>query len=101
MFLEYANRGDVEGLVALYETDAVLALPDGHVAAGSEEIRKFYSTLLASKPHFSPGTQRTALRSGTLALTSSRLVSGTVTAEIARQQADDSWLWVIDQPALA
>lgn len=36
------NTGDVEGLVALYESDAVLVLPDGGVANGSEEIRGTY-----------------------------------------------------------
>src|SRR5512135_2855090 len=93
LFLEYANQGDVEGLVALYEPNAALALPDGRIATGSEEIQEFYSALLAPRPHFKPGTQRAALRSGVLALTSSRLVNGTVTAEVARQQADGSWLW--------
>ena len=32
-FLERANAGDVEGLVALYEPDAVLAFPPGRIAA--------------------------------------------------------------------
>ncbi len=85
LFLEQANQGNVEGLVDLYESGAVLALPDGRLAAGSEEIRKFYSALLSSRPHFEPGTQRTALRSGDLALTSSQLTTGAVTAEIARR----------------
>lgn len=101
LFIECANQGDVEGLVALYEPGAVLALPDGRVAAGSEEIKKFYSALLLSRPRFTPGAQRPALRCGGLALTSSRLATGAVTAEIARQQADGSWLWVVDQPAIA
>ncbi len=101
LFLERANQGDVEGLVALYEPEAVLALPNGHIASGRQEIRKFYSTLLTSRPHFQPGTQRPALRCGGLALTSSCLTNGTVTAEVARQQADGSWLWVVDQPAIA
>ncbi len=101
LFLEYANQGDAEGLAALYEPNAILALPNGHIATGSEEIRKFYLTLLASRPRFDKGAQRAALRSGALALTSSRLVNGTVTAEVARQQPDGSWLWVIDQPAIA
>ncbi len=101
LFVEQANQGNVEGLVALYEKDAVLALPDGRVAVGSEEIRKFYSALLSSRPHFEAGTQRPALRSGDLALTSSQLTAGTVTAEIARRQADGTWLWVVDQPAIA
>ncbi len=101
LFLEHANQGNVEGLVALYEPGAVLALPDGRVAVGSEEIRRFYSTLLSTRPHFEPGMQRPALRAGNLALTSSQLTTGAVTAEVARQQADGSWLWVVDQPAIS
>lgn len=101
LFLEYANQGNVEGLVSLYEPGAVLALPDGQIATGSDEIRKFYSALLSARPHFEPGVQRPALRSGNLALTSSQLTTGAVTAEIARQQADGSWLWAVDQPAIA
>ncbi len=101
LFIEHANQGNVEGLVALYEPGAVLALPDGRIAAGSEEIRRFYSALLSARPHFEPGTQRPPLRAGNLALTSSQLTTGAVTAEVARQQPDGSWLWVVDQPAIA
>ena len=101
LFIEQANQGNVEGLVALYEPEAVLALPDGRLAVGSEEIRKFYSALLSARPHFEPGAQRTALRSGGLALTSSQLTTGAVTAEIARRQTDGTWLWVVDQPTIA
>ena len=46
-FVERANSGDVEGLAALYEPDAVLALPSGEVARGSDAIRKAYEQLLA------------------------------------------------------
>jgi ketosteroid isomerase-like protein len=92
------NAGDVDGLVALYEPDAVLALPDGQIATGSAEIRRAYERLVGDRPTFEPGTQRSTLRSGDLALTSSRLANGAVTVEVARRQADDTWLWVIDQP---
>ena len=48
-FLERANAGDVDGLVALYEPGAVLAFPPGQVATGHEEIRAVY-TEFASWP---------------------------------------------------
>ena len=96
--VERLNAGDVEGLVALYEPDAVLALPDGQVARGSEEIRRAYARLVAGRPTFVPGRQLPTLRDGDLALTSSRLADGSVTVEVARRQADGTWLWVIDQP---
>lgn len=40
------NTGDVEGLVAPYESDAVRALPDGGVANGSKDIRGTFQRLL-------------------------------------------------------
>jgi ketosteroid isomerase-like protein len=98
LIVERLNAGDVDGLVALYEPDAVLALPDGQTATGSDEIRKAYRRLLADRPKFEPGTQRPTLRCGDLALTSSRLPDGVVTVEVARRQADGTWLWVLDQP---
>jgi hypothetical protein len=70
------------------------------VATGSAEIRATYDRLLAGRPTFAPGTPRPTLRAGELALTSSRLTDGTVTVEVARRQADGTWLWVIDQPVL-
>lgn len=98
--VERLNAGDVEGLVALYEPDAVLALPDGQVARGSEEIRQAYARLVADRPTFAPGRRLPTLRNGDLALTSTRLPGGGVTVEVARRQEDGTWLWVIDQPNL-
>jgi ketosteroid isomerase-like protein len=100
-FVQRANAADVDGLVALFESGAVLAIAEGEVARGSEAIRAFYTKLLADKPAFEPGQQRPALRQGELALTSTRLTNGTVTAAIARQQPDGTWLWIIDQPVIA
>ena len=97
-FVERANAGDAEGLVALYEPDAVLAFPAGRLAVGREAIRATYEKLLAGRPRFQPGEQAPALVNGDLALTSTRLVGGGVTAEVARRQPDGSWLWAIDQP---
>jgi ketosteroid isomerase-like protein len=98
LILDRLNAADVDGLVALYEPGAVLALPDGQVAAGSDEIRRAYGNLVAGRPTFEPGTPRPTLLSGDLALTSSRLTTGAVTVEVARRQPDGTWLWVIDQP---
>jgi hypothetical protein len=46
---------------------------------------------------FQVGEQRAAMVCGDLALTSTRLPDGMVTAEIARRQSDGTWLWVIDR----
>lgn len=100
-FVQRANAGDVEGLVALYELDAVVAGPNGAVITGHDAIRAFYAELLAQPIQFEAGEQRPALRQGEIALTSTRLLNGTVTAEIARQQSDGTWLWAVDQPVIA
>ncbi|MCM6777498.1 nuclear transport factor 2 family protein [Nocardia sp. CDC159] len=99
-FIERANAGDVDGLVALYEPDAVLAFPPGNLTTGHAQIRAVYEQFVAAAPVLSPGRQHPALVSGDLALTASTLTTGEVTVEIARRQPDGSWLWVVDQPAL-
>ena len=99
-FVERANAGDLEGLVALYEPNAVVASADGKVARGLGEIRQFFVRFLADRPHLDPSLQAPALRSGDLALTSSRLSNGEITAEVARRQPDGNWLWLVDQFAL-
>ena len=102
LFLERANAGDVEGLVALYEPGAVLAFPPGQLSIGSGAIREAYEKLLAGRPTFGAGDQHPAIRNdtGDLALTSTRLAGRGATAEVARRQPDGSWLWIIDQPAV-
>ncbi len=99
-FVERANAGDVEGLVALYESNATLACGDGEVVVGLDQLRKFFINFLTSRPQLTPSVQAPALCSGNLALTSSRLDNGDITAEIARRQPDGSWLWAVDQFAL-
>lgn len=95
------RAGDVDGMVALYDPHAVVNCGDGRTARGSEEIHKFYAELVAAGRKFELGDQRPALINGDLALTSTRLPNGTVTAEVARRQSDGTWLWVIDQPSIA
>lgn len=91
------NEGRLEDVVALYESDAVLELPDGSVARGSDEVRTFYAALLARRPHFQPGSALGALVLGDVALTNTQL-GATATAEVARRQTDGTWRWILDRP---
>ena len=91
------NMGDLDGMAALYEPEALLDDGRGRLLHGREAIRKFFRELVAMGRKFQTGKQRKAMVSGDLALTSTRLPDGTVTAEIARRQSDGTWLWVIDR----
>lgn len=91
---------DADGIAALYEENAVMALTDGNVAVGRVAIGEAFRGFLASEPLIEAGSQAQVLMNGELAITSARLPDGTITVEVARQQADGSWLWVIDHPAL-
>lgn len=96
LFVERANGGDIEGLLALYEQDATIVSEDGTLSVGKDQIRTFLVQFLADCPRLGPSAQAPAVRNRDLALTSSRLVNGGMTAEVARRQADGNWLWVID-----
>jgi len=68
---------------------------DGGLAAAMLESQRQLSQWRGRK--FAIGEQRPAVIGGDLALTSTRLPDGTVTAEVARRQADGTWCWVIDK----
>ena len=96
LFLERANAGDLEGVIALYAPNAVLAFPTGQTTVGQENIRQVYRELLDNKTKFQ-GDVRPAVRNGDLAMTST-ILPGNATVEVAQRQPDGSWLWIIDQP---
>jgi ketosteroid isomerase-like protein len=91
------HAGDVEGMMALYEPQAVVDCADGTVLRGTDAIPAYFAGVVATGRKFAFGEQRPAVISGDLALTSTRVPDGTVIAEVARRQADGTWLWVIDK----
>jgi ketosteroid isomerase-like protein len=91
------NAGDVDGMTALFEPDAVIDCGGGRLVRGREAMRRFYVETVAAGRKFALGEQRPALVCGDLAMTSTRLPDGHVTTEVARRQGDGSWLWVIDR----
>lgn len=93
--------GDVDGMTALFEPHAVLDSGEGRLALGREAIRALFADITATGRKFASGNQSPAVISGDLALTSTRLPDGSVTAEIARRQGDGTWLWVIDRFSIA
>ena len=96
------NAGDVAGMTALFEPDAVVDIGGGKFLRGKEAIHEFFTKLQVTG--FGPekrkcefGEQRPALVCGDLALTSTRSRNGTVTSEVARRQKDGTRIWEIDR----
>ncbi|MGX5839744.1 YybH family protein [Mesorhizobium sp. ArgA1] len=93
--------GDIDGMVALFEHDAVIDTGEAELTRGHDAIRALFDAFAATGRKFQRGEQRPAAINGALALTSTRLPDGTVTSEVARRQADGTWLWVIDRYSVA
>ena len=91
------RAGDIEGVVALYEPDAILDYGGVSLAIGRSAIRKVFTELDARGQKFDLGEQQPAIICGDIALTSTRFSDGDVTGEVARKQTDGTWLWVIDK----
>jgi SnoaL-like domain len=96
------TAGDVSGMTALFEPNAVIELNDGQLVRGRKAIHEFFTRLQMTGmgPEgrgFRLGEQRPALICGDLALTSTRSLDGDITSEVARRQDDGTWLWVIDR----
>lgn len=103
------NAGDLEGLLALYEPDALLVSGPGQSVCDAAGRRAALAGFLALKGRIRLET-RHLLRNGDLALLSNAwrleatdpqgapLVLTGRTSEVARRQPDGRWLYVIDHP---
>lgn len=106
------ERGDLETVLGLYESGAVLhKLNIGGVADTKESIRQEFTDLIALKPKFTiEQITPTVHLDGTLATTRMRCsVDGIAsdgtpvhidfhTLEVVRKQPDGSWKYAIDDP---
>ena len=111
LFAQALNRGDVEGVVELYEPDAKIRRRSGELVSGTDEIREHVKGLLSVKPTITVETSELLSSDGNLALTNAQwsmvatlpdgqsMSESGRSAEIVRRQADGTWLFVIDSPA--
>ena len=108
LFEQAFNAGDIEALMALYEPDAALIPQPGVTVAGGDGIRDALRWFLDRRGTITLDT-KLVVRVGDLAYLANRwsLAGGTMpdgspaqlgatTAELARRQGDDTWLYVID-----
>ena len=110
MFLEKFRTQDIEGLIALYEPNAVFMAPSGQRAVGLDAIREQLTGLLAAasksfvlNPTAAFEVDGVALMHSDWALEgtapdgSDLSLSGT-TVEVARRGVDGEWRYAVDSP---
>ena len=103
------NTGDVEQVMALYESDCILVPQPGQTVAGTAAVREALLGFLAVKGQIKLTSKR-VLQSGDIALLNGHWdLNGTGpdgspvsmsgdTNEVIRRQADGTWRYVIDDP---
>ena len=104
LFESLFAAGDLDGLMALYEDDAVFPTTHG-TSTGQAEIRATLQAYLDSGAQLSFGESLVFL-TGDLALMHTpwtmQMPDGSspkgATAEVVRRQSDGSWKYVIDNP---
>jgi|SRR5437588_11810343 uncharacterized protein (TIGR02246 family) len=108
---EKINAGDLQAIVACYEPEAVFVLPEdqGGEARGRDAISQAYDQFLAAKPTITLNATVTVEASGVAVMLGDWTVEGTSTEgnpadasgkfrDVARQQPDGTWLYIIDNP---
>jgi len=108
LFEKFANAGDLDGLMTLYEPGATLNF--GAPATGLMAIRQVLHGVIGANPKISlnvtsviPGGDDVALVYASYELSmdgpdgNRQQLSGK-TVEVMRKQTDDTWLFVIDDP---
>jgi ketosteroid isomerase-like protein len=99
LFVERVNARDLDGILELFEPDAVVAYPLDRPSRGTAALREMYAGLLAAEPVFEVEEPLPTLISGDLALTSTRPKDGTGgRVQVARRQPGGHWLRVLDRP---
>jgi uncharacterized protein (TIGR02246 family) len=111
LFTEFLLAGDLDGLVSLYEADAVMVMvpQPGPVVRGHAAIREGLSELLAFRPQFELRILKTLEIEDIAILYARWNFVGTdpdgnavrmtgLTSDVVRRQPDGSWLLIIDNP---
>ncbi|MBJ7328950.1 MAG: SgcJ/EcaC family oxidoreductase [Solirubrobacteraceae bacterium] len=110
LFADRAAAGDADGLLALYEPDAVFEPALGTVLRGAAQIRPALLELAALRPTIAyegdPDVvivDDIAIVSNTWTLSAqlpdgARHREGGLSADVLRRQSDGRWLILVDQP---
>jgi ketosteroid isomerase-like protein len=100
MFEKAITAGDIDAVMALYEAGAASPDEAGTVRKGVDEIRTAFVPFAAMKPDLKCDPRK-VVEAGDIALIHNYWTMAGASGhavEVARRQADGSWLYVIDDP---
>jgi uncharacterized protein (TIGR02246 family) len=109
LFAAALNSGDIEALMRLYEPQAALRPAPDQVVQGHAAIRSALNGFLAMKPTIELSPKILGQSNDIALVTADWTLKGTGpdgapvqmsgrSAEVARRQADGTWLFAIDTP---
>lgn len=105
LFEKRFNAGDTEGVVALYEPDAVVINRDGTVQQGAAAIRVNLLAMPSPWPRVEVRPVRTIHAGDVAVLITDWKMTGAGpdgdegrTYDVVRRQPDGTWLCVVDNP---
>ena len=110
LFVEFVKEGNLEGIVSLYEPNAVFVDRDGKLTSGSSAIRELYRGLFSIKPEFQIQSSTATIYAGDIALNigdwqltgtasdGSKVSDSGRAYDVYRRQPDGTWKVVIDNP---
>jgi ketosteroid isomerase-like protein len=102
LFQRYMAEGDVESLLSIYDSEAVVLTQSGEAKKG-QGLREQLASVAAAKPQFDFNI-RQVIQSGEIALmhtdwkVSSPQQMFEYAIEVARRQPDGTWRWLIGDP---
>jgi uncharacterized protein (TIGR02246 family) len=108
-FTDRVHAGDLDGLIALYESGAVFEPRPGVVVEGREAIRQALGELLALRPTMVAETVEVLQADDVALVVNEWTMTGTApegsavrqggrSADVVRRQSDGSWLVLVDKP---
>ena len=104
LFQQYMAEGNLEAVLSVYDTEAVIVDRTGEVKKGADGLRQQLAPLAAAKATFN-FTIKQVVRSGDIALmhtawkvSTSKQQMSTYAIEVSRRQPDGTWRWLIGDP---
>lgn len=108
-YSEYFRTSDLEGLVSLYEPNAVVVGEDGSEIKGTAKIREMFADALKCKGTLKIETLsefqvdniasiRVKWHMQAMDPDGNEVDISNVASEVMRKQPDGNWLYIIDQP---